>query len=135
MSVPVTISPAPPPSGGGTGVVSLAGAGLSIGDVLLLVLGAGVLGSGFWLLSRARKTPIGELCSPALPLVGAVRRSTMYTLAMGVMVLGYHIAAWTIPSVLGLHVPGHRAWILVAALVLTVGGSLWAERIERGTPR
>ena len=107
--------------------------GLSIGDVLLLVLGAGVLGSGLWLLSRARKTAIGEVCSPALPLVGAVRRSTMYTLAMGVMVLGYHIAAWTVPGVLGLHVPGHRAWILVAALALTVGGSLWAERIERGT--
>jgi hypothetical protein len=94
------------------------------------VLGAGVVIAGLWLLTRARRTAPDASCDPPLPLVGSVRRSTVYTLAVCVMVLGYHVAAWTVPHVLALHVPAHRAWMLLAGLALTIGGSLWAERIE-----
>lgn len=103
---------------------------LSVEDLALLVLGAGVLIAGLWLLTRARSTPPGESCDPPLPLVGAVRRSTVYALAVCVMVLGYHVAAWTVPHVLALHVPGHRWWILIGGIALAIGGSVWAEKIE-----
>lgn len=106
-------------------------ASIGVAHIALLALGAGIIGTGVWLLVRARQTMPGTACDPPLPAIGAVRRSTLYTLAMCVIVTGYHIAAWTVPHVLGLHVPAHRAWMLIVGVALAVAGSVWAERIEK----
>lgn len=101
----------------------------------MVVVGLGVLAAGGWLLARARRTPLDSPCDPPLPLVGAVRRSTLYTMALCVMVVGYHVAAWTVPTWLALHVPARRGWILGAAVAAAVAGSILAERLERRDDR
>lgn len=100
-------------------------------EIAMIVVGLGVFGAGIWLMGRARRTEPGAPCSPALPLVGAVRRSTMLTLAVCVLVVGYHIAAWMVPLWMPLHIPSDRWWMLAIGLVLMAGGSLLAERLER----
>ena len=100
-------------------------------EIALIVIGIGVLASGLWLLARARKTPADAACDPPLPLLGPVRRPTLFTLGMGVVVLGYHVAAWGVPRWLPLQVPVSWWWALAAGLVLAIAGSVASERLER----
>lgn len=104
----------------------------SAGEFAAIAVGVGVLGAGLWLMARARRTEADEPCEPPLPLIGAVRRSTMLTLALCIMVTGYHIAAWAVPVWLPLHVPAGRWWLLVGGVGLAIAGSLVAEKLERG---
>ncbi len=104
---------------------------ISIAQIAAVVLGVGVMAAGARLMVLARRVEPGQPCDPPLPLVGAVRRSTILTLSMCVLVLGYHIAAWAIPHWLALHVPAHRWWMLVGGVVLAAAGSVLAERAER----
>jgi hypothetical protein len=104
---------------------------VSPAQIAALVLAVGVMGAGARLMVMARRIEPGKVCDPPLPLVGGVRHSTVLTLSLCVLVLGYHIAAWTIPHWLALHVPVHRWWMVVGGILLALGGSALAERAER----
>ncbi|MCA9287067.1 MAG: hypothetical protein KDA05_00695 [Phycisphaerales bacterium] len=103
-------------------------------EIALIALGVAILAIGLWLLARARKTPADAACDPPLPLIGPARRPTLFTLGMGGIILGYHIAAWGVPRWLPLHVPLPMWWALAAGLALAITGSLVSERLERDRP-
>ena len=104
------------------------------GQIAAIGLGISVIGAGLVLLMRARRTPPDVRCDPPLPLVGPVRRATLLTLGICTVVGGYHLAAWSVPAWLPLHVPMHRWWMLALGLTLAVAGTLLAERLEHDAP-
>lgn len=104
---------------------------VSVGQIAAVVVGVGVVAAGARLMVFGRRLEPGQACKPPLPVVGAVRKSTILTLSMCLLVLGYHFAAWAIPHWLALHVPARRWWMLVLGVLLAAGGSVLAERVER----
>jgi len=56
---------------------------------------------------------------------------TRLVFGLCLLVLGYHAAAYSLPSQwIVLHVPASRWWLLAAGVGLAVGGSLAADRLE-----
>lgn len=69
-----------------------------------------------------------------LPGLGKVGNPTCLTLGVCLMVGGYHVAAYSLLPVVSLvSIPLDRWWVVAAACGLAVGGSVWADRLERGT--
>lgn len=64
-------------------------------------------------------------------LLGQTSVPTRLSLGVCLMVLGYHLASYALPTGwLWLRVPPDRLWILGVAVVGLVGGSLILDRLE-----
>lgn len=67
-----------------------------------------------------------------LPLVGEISEPTRLVFGLVLLILGYHVAAYGLPSGwFQLKVPSTHWWLLFLVLVLAVGGAMLAERLER----
>jgi hypothetical protein len=85
------------------------------------VCGCVVLLAGLWLIRRGREgghTPLSRL-----------------TAGICLMLLGYHVVAWTAPfGATMLRVPPDRWWVVVGVVVVAFAGSGLAELFERRHP-
>lgn len=67
-----------------------------------------------------------------LPLIGEVSEPTRLVLGLVLIVVGYHVAAYGLPSGwFRLKVPASNWWMLAIGVALAVAGALLAERLER----
>lgn len=83
-----------------------------------LVAGAIVMAAGLAAIRAGRQ---GRRVSP-----------TRLTAGVCGLILGYHIAAWSMPpDWLTLRVPFSRWWVVAVVVVTAMGGSLLADRLER----
>jgi hypothetical protein len=98
-------------SGGAPGWAMVAGA----------ACGFVVLAAGLWLLRRGRR--------------GGHTSASRLTAGVCLMVLGYHIGAWSVP--LGssmLRVPPDRWWVVAGVVAVALGCAGLADLIERRRP-
>lgn len=107
----------------------LAQSGVQPAQIAAFIAAAACAAVGLWFLSKARRTAADATAT--LPVVGVVRRPTLFALGLCVMGVGYHTAAWAGPTWLPLHVPFDRWWIVALVIGITLGVSFLAERLER----
>lgn len=98
--------------------------------MLFLSLGAlcVVAGGGLLVAERRAEGP-GAV---RLPVVGEVSSATALTLALVLIFVGYHTAAYGGPAgLLTFHVPARLWWVVYGGGVLAVVGALWADELDR----
>lgn len=82
-----------------------------------LVLGAGLVAFGF------RRTAIQ-------------RTPSRLVLGLSLMLLGYHIAMWSLPAGMrSVSIPPDRWWLLILGVALALGGTVLTDSIERRDAR
>lgn len=74
-------------------------------------------------LSRGVPGPLRRALELASPTTRAV-------VGLAMLFGGYHAFAYAFPGVLSMHVPWHRAWIVLAVMVVAPALSLWLDRVE-----
>jgi len=119
-----------------TGIEPLA---LSPLSVLGLILAGALAVAGGTLLWSPRRAAgpkghpsEGETADDGLgPRRFGLSEPTRLVLGLCLLVLGYHAAAYSLPSHwIALHVPASKWWLLATGVGLAVGGSLAADRFE-----
>ncbi|GAB4384759.1 MAG: hypothetical protein Kow0022_08330 [Phycisphaerales bacterium] len=106
-----------------------------------VMAGAVVAAAGLFVMRYSRTrgsfqdSPEGEAdgCRAGLLgwLLGRTSVPTRLSLGLCLMVLGYHLASYALPTGwLWLRVPPGRLWILGVVVVVLVGGSLILDRVE-----
>ena len=99
-------------------------------EIGFLVLGGSLAIAGLVLLARSGRGSV-ETCIE-VPGLGTLSGPTAVTLALVLIFLGYHTAAYGGPSgLLNFHVPARLGWLVYAGGVLAVIGALFADRVDR----
>lgn len=101
-----------------------------------LVAGVLIAGGGLYVLrfSRTRAETDGTATEQAgvlRSLLGRTSVSTRAAIGLSLLVLGYHLAVYALPTGwLWLRVPPERLWVLGMTIVVVVGGSIVLDRME-----
>lgn len=104
-------------------------------QILGIAAGSVVGLGGMWML-RGAKRVVREPDEPGrAPDTGAAPRGgltvpTRMAIGIAALIVGYHIAAWSLPRP-AFGVPVDRWWIVLLVASATVVGSLVADRVER----
>jgi hypothetical protein len=116
-------------------------AGLSAARIAAYLFSAGVIGLGIRLilLGRGRsRAGMGIPEDDQVPPSGGfgwfagLSATTQVVIGLGLVLIAYHIAAWVSPPQwFALQFPRERWWVVFVLVGIGVGGSLWAERLER----
>lgn len=103
-----------------------------------VIAGALVAAAGFYVMRFSRTRGQTERAEPNRAdsglldwLLGRTSVPTRLSLGLSLLVLGYHLAAYSLPTRwLWLRVPADRLWILGLTVVVLVGASLVLDRVE-----
>lgn len=104
----------------------------------MLVAGMVLAGGGLYALRFTRTRGAGREGQPAKSptgvlesMLGRTSVSTRAAIGLSLLVLGYHLAAYALPTGwLWLKVPAERLWILGLVIAVAVGGSIVLDRVE-----
>lgn len=99
---------------------------ISVFAILGAVCGAAVLIAGLWLLREPKEgTKLAGLSVP-----------TRMATALALLVIGYHIAAWSLPdSWTPMKVPLERWWLLAIGGAMMLSSSVVMDRRDEETQR
>lgn len=113
--------------------------------VAMYIAGIVLAGVGLWMIRSRAYEPekpgevpmVGNLdtrgvYARARAWVGELTAPTRYAVGLSAIALGYHLVAWASPPAwFPVSVPIERWWLVVIGVVLTIGGALFGDRIER----
>lgn len=103
-----------------------------------LVAGLVLAGGGLYALRFSRTRGAGSGGEPEESRTGVLESmlgrtsvSTRAAIGLSLLVLGYHLAAYALPTGwLWLKVPAERLWILGLVIAVVVGGSIVLDRVD-----
>ena len=104
-------------------------------QILGIAVGSVVGLGGMWMLRGAKRVirepdEAGSVSEPTDPPRGGLSVPTRMAIGIAALIVGYHIAAWSLPRP-AFGVPVDRWWIVLAVAAATVVGSVLADRVER----
>lgn len=107
--------------------------------VAALAVGGGLASAGLWLLfgkrilgSAARPAPSAEPESHVSPATFRLSEPTRLVVALCLVVVGYHIAAYASPAAwFPLKIPVERWWIMALGVLVAISGAILSDRMER----
>lgn len=92
-------------------------------DALIIALGAVALLAGAVLFLRSRRGKGGE---------AGLTNPTTLVVALSLLLLGYHLLAWTLPERwFPLQIPARMWPLVVGGIVVAIAGALVADALER----
>jgi hypothetical protein len=108
---------------------------------LLVAPGVALCAWGVWSVWGSRTGTLEGVGRLSRIVPGPLRRvqegaspTTRTVLGLAMLLTGYHAFAYAFPGVLSMHVPWHRAWIVLAVLIVAPALSLWLDKWEGRGP-
>lgn len=107
--------------------------------IAALIIGGGLATAGLWLLfgkrilgTAARPATSSEPGSPVDDAPLRLSEPTRLVIALCLVVVGYHVAAYGSPAAwFPLKVPFQRWWVLALGVVVAISGAILSDRMER----